>query len=50
MMQSMAGPGSGGFTVTVCVTIFVAPMPFRSVREWKYKCAQRTASAIPATT
>ena len=50
VMQPMAIPSVGGLAVSLCVTIFIAPTLFCAVEEWKWKRAQRRASAIPVTT
>ncbi len=41
VMQPMAVPSVGGMTVSLHVTIFIAPCLFCAVEEWKWKRAHR---------
>jgi Cu(I)/Ag(I) efflux system membrane protein CusA/SilA len=49
VMQPMAIPSVGGMTVSLLVTIFIAPCLFCAVEEWKWKRAQvpHHSTAVP---
>ncbi len=50
VMQPMAIPSVGGMAVSLLITIFISPTLFCAIEEWKWKRAQRTASAISVAT
>lgn len=47
VMQPMAMPSVGGMTVSLLVTIFIAPGLFCAVEEWKWKRTHRSVQKGP---
>ena len=46
LVQPIAIPSVGGLSVSLCVTIFIAPTLFCALEEWKRKRSQSAASVV----